>query len=152
MKMHTQSEIKGALFIHVLVCFFILVFAFQALGVEEPNQTASIIPDEEVPAILELIANAIHENYGQIKTWSGEIDKKITWVHTGKSAKEMFVFTDGKGEIPKAILQKAEDKITFAVDANKNLVYVDTLRDKPSKYFDYNTGSDLGNSKSSTVW
>jgi hypothetical protein len=129
-----------------------LVFLPICYATEEPNQAVGIIPNEEMPAVLELIANAIRENYEQIKTWSGEIDEKITWVHTGNAAKEMFVFTNGKGEIPKAIPQKAEDKITFAVDANKNLVYVDTVRDKPSSYFDYDTGNDLGNSKSSTIW
>ncbi|MDD5065349.1 MAG: hypothetical protein PHQ35_11400, partial [Phycisphaerae bacterium] len=123
------------------------------LGAEEPNQAVRIIPDEEVPAILELIANAIRGNYEQIKTWSGEINKKITWVHTGSLAEDLFRnATNAKGEAPKAILQKAEDKITFAVDANKSLVYVDTLRDKPSNYFNYNTGDNVGNSGPIPIW
>jgi hypothetical protein len=150
MKFHKESQMK---IIFVLLWFFISGFACRALGAEKPNQTVRIIPDEEVPAILELIANAIRENYEQIKTWSGEIDKEITWVHTGSLAEELFRnATDAKGEMPKTILQKAEDKITFSVDANKNLVYVDTLRDKPSTYFNYNTGDSVGNSGPNPIW
>ncbi|OHB55872.1 MAG: hypothetical protein A2173_04730 [Planctomycetes bacterium RBG_13_44_8b] len=149
MKFYKKSRIK---IVFVFVCFLISGFACKALGAAEPNQAVRIIPNEETPAILELIANAIRENYEQIKTWYGEIDKKITWVHTGSLAEELFRnATDAKGAVPKALLQKAEDKITFAVDANKNLVYVDTLRDKPSNYFNYNTGDNVGNSGPSPI-
>jgi hypothetical protein len=150
MKFYKKSRIK---IVFVFVCFLISGFACKALGAAEPNQAVRIIPNEEATAVLELIANAIRGNYEQIKTWSGEIDKKITWVHKGSLAEELFRnATDAKGDMPKVILQKAEDKITFAVDANKDLVYVDTLRDKPSNYFNYNTGDNVGNSGPSPIW
>ncbi len=152
MKFYTQLSIKTVL-AYVLVWFMILGFAYQALAVEEPNQTIRIVPEEEMPIILELIANDIRQNYERIKIWSGEIEKKMTWVHTGSLAEDIFKNAkDTKGEVPEAILQNSEDKITFAVDANNNFVYVDTLRDKPSKYFNYNTGAYVGNSGPSPIW
>ncbi|MDD5063441.1 MAG: hypothetical protein PHQ35_01600, partial [Phycisphaerae bacterium] len=120
------------------------------LGAEEPNQAVRIIPDEEVPAILELIANAIRGNYEQIKTWSGEIDEKITWLDTGEKVKEIFELTEETGKLPEAILQKAEDKITFAVDANKNLVYVDKFREK-NQFLNPVTGVNLGRKSSHPI-
>jgi len=148
MNSYKRYRIKTIL-VCVLLWFLISGFAYQALGAEEPNQIVRIITEEGMPIVLELIANNIRENYERIKTWSGEIDKRTTWVHTGSLAEDIFKnATDAKGETPEAILQKVEDRITFAVDAKKNFVYVDTSQENPRKYFNYKTGNDLGNSRS----
>jgi len=103
--------------------------------------------------ILDLIANRIHGNYMQIITWSGEIDVKISRVLTGVSAEDIFRnFTDAKGTIPEAILQKTGEKIKFAIDANKEYVYIDKFRERPSQYLNNITGKDLGNSGSNPYW
>jgi len=148
-----KGHYKSKIFICVSLWFLIVGSYYQALAVEDTYQTVRNFPEAEMPIILNLITSGIRDNYERIITWSGEIDKKITWVHTGSLAKDIFKnATDAKGEVPDSILQKAEDKITFAVDANKNFVYVDTLRDKPSTYFNYNTGAEVGNSGPSPIW
>jgi hypothetical protein len=133
--------------------FLITGFPYQTLAVEEPNQTIRNVPEEEMTTILNLIASQVRNNYERINTWSGKIDKKITWVHTGSLAEDIFKnATDAKGEAPEAILQKVESKVVFAVDVKKNFVYVDTSQKKPRKYFNYKTGEDLGNSGSNPDW
>jgi hypothetical protein len=123
------------------------------MSVADVNQTVRSISIEEMPIILNLIANSIYENYEQIGTWTGEVDKKITWVHTGSLVEELLKnAADRKGDVPETLLQKAEDKVTFTVDGNHNFIYVDTLREKPSYYFNYNTGAEIGNSGSRPVY
>jgi hypothetical protein len=123
-----------------------------ALADESTGETIKNISNEEMPIKLYLVADEIKDNYEKILTWSGEIAVKISMLHTGITAKEVFKFTDGTGEIPDSILQKVEEKINFVIDTKKNYVYIDDLREKPSKYFDYHTGVDLGNKNSSPYW
>jgi hypothetical protein len=124
-----------------------------ALAVEPSPSSTRLISEEEMPAILTLIANDIRDNYQRIITWSGEIDQQITWVHTGPLAEDIFKnATDAEGNTPEAILQKAEQKVTFAVDAKNNLVYVGTSQVKPRKYFNHKTGKDLGSSRTASHW
>jgi hypothetical protein len=150
MKVYRQCKTDIVL---VLLWFLIAGFAHQTVAAADANQTVRSVPAEEIPTILDLIANGIRENYERINTWTGEIDKKITWVHTGSLVEELLEnAADRKGDVPETLLQKAQDKITFAVDTNNNFVYVDTLRDKPSTYFNYNTGTAVGNSGPSPIW
>lgn len=125
--------------------FLIIGFACQALSVEDPNQTARIIPDNEMPVILQVIGIQVRDNYQRISTWTGEIDEKIIWIHTGSISEHLFNAADANEKPPKVLLQKAEEKVVFAIDARKNFIYIDNFREKPSEYFDYNTGDDLGN-------
>lgn len=142
----------GKIFAYILLWFLLTGYSYQALAEEPSGETIRIIPDEEIPIILDLIANRIHDNYERLITWSGQIDVKLNMLHTGTTAEEVFQFTDAKVQRPEAILQKVEEKITFAIDAKKNFVYVDKFREKPSKYFNYSSGEDLGNSGSSPYW
>lgn len=142
MKFHKIYRIKIVL-VSAVLWFFISGFACQVLEAGEPNQTIRIIPEEEMPAILELIANAIRENYEQIRTWSGEIDKKMTWVSTGNAAKEISIFTESKDETLKSIQQNVEEKVTFTIDMKENLIYIDKFREK-DQFLNPITGVDLG--------
>ena len=139
--------------VYVSVWFFLMTGQYYQAFADEPSgQTIRIISDEEMPIILDLIANQVRDNYERIITWSGEIDVKLNWLHTGAIAQEMFKFTDAKGEPPVAILQKVEEKTVFVIDANKNYVYIDNFREKPSKFLNHTTGKDLGNSGSHPYW
>jgi len=111
------------------------------------------MPYKEMPTVLQLLASQIKGNYERISTWSGAIEAKLIWIHTGPSAEEIFtIIADAQEKRPRAILQMAEDVITFAVDAKKDFVYVDTLRQKPSDYWDYDAGTRLDNSRSHPHW
>lgn len=139
-------------YIIMFFCSFSLCFTFegficQTLAVEESSQTIRDVPEDEMPIILEMISSDISQNYESIRTWSGDIEKKTTRILTGSLAKDLFKnAADANGEAPEVIRQKSENKIKFVVDANKDFVYVDTLRDKPSRYLDYNNGAEIGNS------
>lgn len=131
----------------------IAVHLCQASTGNPSGKTLRIISNEETPAILTIIANEIRDNYEQISTWSGEIDVKINWLWTGTKAKRYFRdFTDAKGEAPESILQKVEQRVTFAVDTKKEFLHVDTLRENPSKFFDSKSGRDLGNGGAHPHW
>ena len=146
-----QQHYTGRILIHVSLWFLITGFSYPALAEESSGGTTRFVPNEEMPAILNMIAERARANYKRIVTWSGEVGVRWDLLHTGAQAEEVLEFTDAKGAAPKAILQKIEEKITFAVDANKNLVYGDSLREKPSKYFDKGSRADLGNSGSRPV-
>ncbi|MGD0077433.1 MAG: hypothetical protein ABSB91_02270 [Sedimentisphaerales bacterium] len=146
MNIYTQKK-TNTRFIFVLVCLLMPGFACHALAVDEPNQSIRIVSKEEMPVILNLISTYIRENYENIKTWSGEIEKNITWVHSGSSAENVYKkAAHAIGEAPQTLVQKAEDKIKFAVDKKKNFVFVNTLREKPSKFLDYKSGNEVGDS------
>jgi hypothetical protein len=128
-----------------LLWSLIIGSACQALSVEDPNQAERDIPDNEMPVILQLIGSQIRDNYQRINTWTGEIDEKIIWIHTGAQAEHFFHAVDTNGKTPKVLMQNAEEKVLFAIDAKKNFIFIDNFREKPSEYFNYNTGEDLGN-------
>ncbi|MHC4426137.1 MAG: hypothetical protein ACYSYV_08580 [Planctomycetota bacterium] len=151
MKIYKRHYVGKSL-VYILLWLLLTGYSYQALADEPSAETARTISYEEMPIILDLIANKIHDNYKRIITWSGEIDVKLNMLHRGAAAEEVFKFTDGIGEIPEAILQKAEEKTSFAIDANKNFVYIDNFREKPSKYFNDNTATDMGNVGSHPYW
>lgn len=138
---------KGKVFVYVsLWAFLITGQSYQALADNPSGDGLRIIPDDEMPIVLDLIANQMRDNYERIITWSGEIDVKINSLITGDTAEVIFEkVTDANGEPPVAILQKVEEKTVFVIDANKNYVYIDNFREKPGKYFHYIDGRDLGN-------
>jgi hypothetical protein len=150
MKFYTPRQ-NGAEIVFVLLLFLTTGYTCQVLAGEDVNQSVRIIAEDEMPLILGLIASDIRQNYERIKTWSGEIDENITWLDTGAGAEKIFKkATNAKGETPESILQKAEDKIVFAVDANKNLVYVDKFRTK-NQYLNPITGIDIGRRSSTQI-
>ncbi|MEJ5261007.1 MAG: hypothetical protein WHS88_12540 [Anaerohalosphaeraceae bacterium] len=105
-----------------------------------------ITAPSEIIAVLDLISTCTQDNYRKIQTWTGQAEVEIKYLHTGKNAKEIFqAFTDGKGEPPHALLQIINEQFEFAVNAQKNLVYTDSFRAKPSRYLDAATLQDLGN-------
>ncbi|MBW8039062.1 MAG: hypothetical protein FVQ85_03585 [Planctomycetes bacterium] len=152
MKFYKRYYIGKILVYVSLWAFLITGHSYEALADNPSGNALRIIPNDEMPIVLDLIGNQVRNNYERIITWSGEIDVKLNKVYTGVAAEEVFIFTDGQGETPEAILQKVEEKITFAFDANKNFVYIDNFREKPSRYFNYITGTDLGNSGSHPYW
>ena len=123
------------------------VCSFEVLAGSSSEEIKRVVPNEEMSAVLDLIASQIQENYELIDTWSGEIEKKITWLHTGSVAENILKNnSDVEGAVPEAVLQKVEDEAKFTVDAQNNFVYIDTFRDKPSEYLNYDTGATIGNS------
>jgi len=143
MKIYKQYYTKKVL-VYALLWLLMTGYSYQAPAKEPSGETIRTIPYEEMPIILDLIANQIRGNYERIITWSGDIDVKINWLWTGTKAEDFFKrFTDAKGEIPEAILQKVEEKTIFAIDAKKNFVYVDKFREK-NQYLNGTTGIDLG--------
>ena len=132
--------------VYVSVWFFLMIGQYYQAFADEPSgQTIRIISEEEMPVFLDLIGNRIRDNYERIITWSGEIDVKINMLHTGDNTENIFKnLTLGTGETPEAILQKAEEKTVFLIDANKNFVYIDNFREKPCKFLNHTTGKDLG--------
>lgn len=134
------------IFVYVSAWFFLMIGQYyQAFADEPSDQTIRIISEEEMPTFLDLIGNQVRDNYERIITWSGEIDVKINILHTGDNAENVFKnLTLGTGEKPEAILQKAEEKTVFVIDANKNFVYIDNLREKPCKFLNHTNGKDLG--------
>jgi hypothetical protein len=142
MKLYQQlSTWKAFSFLSLLI--LVSSLTHQGLSAEDANQSARIVPDDEIPAILQLIGAQIKDNYERISTWSGEINAKITWVWSGANSEEFFQYTNAKGNPPRAMMQKVEEKKIFAVDAKKNLVYLKETRNK-NEYFDYSTGINLG--------
>jgi hypothetical protein len=130
--------------VYILLWFLLTGYSFRASAEEASKETIRIVPEEEMPLILNLIANQTRDNYERIVTWSGEIDVKTSWLWTGAKAEDFFKrFTHAKGDVPESILQKAEEKITFAIDTKKNFVYVDQFREK-NQYLNHITGIDLG--------
>lgn len=144
MKIYEQSY-KKTIFVYLSLCILSVMYYSPSAFADEPSgETVRMIPEEEMPAILGLIGESIRDNYERIHTWSGEIDAKMNWLWTGAKAEEFFnTFTEAKGEKPKDILQKVEEKVVFSVDSNRNCVYVDKFRRK-NQYFNNATGVDLG--------
>lgn len=111
------------------------------------DKTVREITDpNEMIAVLSLIGTSLLDNYSRIQTWFGQAELEIRYIHSGKNAQEIFQsFTDGKGEPPIAILQTINEQFEFAVDVNKDSVYTDSFRRKPSQYVNAITKQDLGN-------
>jgi len=152
MQIYRQSCVVKAL-ICGLLCSLMAGHSCRASAEGSSVDAIRSLSYDEIPIILDVIGKKIRDNYARILTWSGEIDKKVTFVHTGSLAEDLFKNdTDANGPPPEAILQKIEEKCVFAFDADTNSVYFDTLREKPGKWFDYKTGADLGNSRSHPDW
>lgn len=115
------------------------------------DETVREITDpNEMIAVLDLIVAYIQDNYSKIQTWTGQAEVEIEYLHTGKNAQEIFQsFTDGKGVPPFAILQTINEQFEFAINAQKNFVYTDSFRERPSQYVDAINKQDLGNKGSS---
>ena len=125
MKTYRHSCYAGKFVVRVLLCVFLMTwYSHQLPAVEPTGEIVRDISDEEIPAILNLIAGRIHDNYRQIHSWSGEIEFNVNLVDVGAKAEESFQFTDKVGEAPEVILQKIEEKHFFAVDCDKNYVYI----------------------------
>jgi hypothetical protein len=119
------------------------VFASESSADETVRE---ITEPNEMIAVLDLIGTCIQGNYSKIQTWTGQAEVEIKYLHTGKNAQEIFQsFTDGKGEPPIAILQTINEQFEFAIDTQKNFVYTDSFRIRPSQYVDPITKQDLGN-------
>ena len=153
MKIYKQFYTQRILVYISILLLLIIGQHRQAFADEPSGQNIRIIPEKEMPIILNLIGSKIRDNYERIITWSGEIDIKLNMIHRGITVEDIFKnFTDAQGQAPEAILQKAEEKITFAIDTSKEFVYIDNVREKPSKYLNNIDGTDLGNSGSSPYW
>ena len=132
-------------FVYALLWFLLTWGSYQVLADEPPEQTTSIIPDGEIQIILDLIGNQTRDNYERIVTWSGEIDVKLSRLLSGVTAEDIFRnVTDAEGDTPETILQKTEEKVVFAIDADKNFIYIDNFREEPAMYFSAD-GTDIGN-------
>jgi hypothetical protein len=112
----------------------------------DDNNMREITDVSEMIAVLDLIGTRIHENFSKIRTWTGQAEVEIKYLHTGKNAEEIFqAHTNSEGQAPSAILQTIKEQFEFAIDAEKNLVYTDSLRPKPSQYLNIMNKQDLGN-------
>ena len=153
MKIYKHLHTRKIFVCFSIWCFFMTGQSYQAFADEPSGQIIRIIPNEEMPIILNLIGSQIRDNYERIITWSGEINVKLNMLHTGARVEDIFrKYTDAQGLAPEAILQKTEERIAFAIDTNKGCVYIDKSREKPSKYFNNINGTDLGNGGSRPYW
>lgn len=101
----------------------------------DPNQT---------PNVLTLISDHVLSNYKGIRTWEGEVDVTIERVFEGPAAERIFkTETEGADKIPSSIKRHKENKIEFALDSDKGLLYASNYRQKPSQYTDLESGRDL---------
>jgi hypothetical protein len=145
MKIYSQFHTRK-IRVYVSLWFLITGISYRALAQDPSGQTVRIIPDGEIPLVLHLIANQIRDNYERIATWSGEIDVKISWLWTGARAEDFSTkLTGAEGQMLAAILQKAEERTAFAIDADRSFVYIDNFREQRCKFLDAATGADLGN-------
>ncbi len=147
--MKTYKQLyKKTIFVYIFSLWFLITS--NSLGNKPSVEIIRAISYEEMPIVLNSIANNIRDNYERIVTWSGEIDVKIKWLWTNDKAQEIFQFTNAIGKKPKAILQKIEQRVSFVVDAKKNFVYVDKFREK-NQYLNYITGMDMGRRSTSQI-
>ena len=132
-----------------LFCMVILLTSpnfVKAEGLED-NTASEFRPVEpnRIPEILTIISEKVRSNYERINTWQGKTDVTINVIYGGAAAERIFTtHTDGAGEIPKAVIKHTESIIQFAVDAEKDFLYVKYDPQKPQQYMDLETGRDLG--------
>jgi len=144
MKFYRQFHIRK-ISVYVALWFLITGLYYRGSAENLSSQTVRIIPYEEIPIILDLIANQIRDNYRRIITWSGEIDVKINWLWTGAKAGDISTkLTGTKGQMLASILQKAEERTAFAIDADKNFVYIANFREKRCRFLDPMNEANLG--------
>lgn len=111
------------------------------------NTTSEFKPVDpnRIPQILNMIAEQARNNYERIRTWQGKKDVVIDYISYGTAAEKVFkTQTEGKGDIPKAIKNRRERIIEFAVDVDKDLLYVNNDYEKPLRYTDLETARNLG--------
>jgi hypothetical protein len=103
------------------------------------------IDANKIPDILSMIAGRVRNNYLRIKTWQGGANAVIDYVYEGASAEKIFkTETDGLGEIPRIVCDHRERIADFALDIEKELLYVNNRSEKPLQYTDLERGRDLG--------
>ncbi len=103
------------------------------------------VDSNRIPEILNMISIQMRNNYDRIKTWRGEVRLSIVRIHEGATAEELFKLnTPGKGDIPAILLKDVEITIEFALNAAKDLLFVNRYSEKPPHYADFETGRDLG--------
>jgi hypothetical protein len=103
------------------------------------------VDPNEIPSLLNMIADAAENNYTEIKTWKGEVISEMEYVYEGKAVEKIFKSnTNAEGPTPRAIKNTAETITKFCLDAEKDTIFADTTFVKPSNYVDLDTGRDLG--------
>ena len=130
-------------------CAFILFISLSLLDVEASDaNTASKfgpVDPNQIPQILNMISTQVRDNYERIKTWQGERDVVMDYIDEGSAAEKTFkTHTDGVGEIPNIVKRRVECITQFAVDIERNFLYVSNYWEKPAQYTDLESGRDLG--------
>jgi len=130
-------------------CAVILFVSLSLLDVEasDANTASEFHPvdSNRIPDILTMISGRVRGNYERIKTWQGEKAVIIDYIYEGLAAEKTFkTNTDGLGEIPKIVKRRVECITQFALDIERDFLYVSNYWEKPSHYTDLESGRDLG--------
>lgn len=115
---------------------------------EQPNQPSEEyypVDVNKIPTILNMISAVTQDNYKRIKTWEGRVQSYLDYIYEGETAERIFKSnTNNIGETPRVVLNSIEAVVEFSLDAEKDDIYIHNYSDKPIKYFDLDTGRDLG--------
>jgi len=128
------------------VVFFVL---FNSAGAESSkgdntNEFKPVDPNR-IPQILSMISSKVRKNYEKIKTWEGETVVKTERTCKDAEAERIFkTYTDKTGKTPKALKKFQKYINKFSIDTEKDFLYVNRYREKPSEYTDLETGRNLG--------
>ncbi|MBN2267134.1 MAG: hypothetical protein JW725_02215 [Candidatus Babeliaceae bacterium] len=128
----------------IILVVFLNCASSENLKGKTTNEFHPVEPNQ-IPEILTMISEKIRGNYERIETWQGEADIIFERIFEGERAERIFnTYVDNAGKTPKILKRHQEHKIKFAIDMEKDLLCVNSYRDKPSKYTDFETGKVLG--------
>jgi predicted transcriptional regulator len=99
----------------------------------------------QIPEIFTLLSTHVLGNYERIKTWQGKADVVSDLLYEGAGSQRVFKEqTNGTGPSPKSLRNRHYRTIEFALDVEKDFLYVNLYAEKPIECTDLESGRDLG--------
>jgi len=127
--------------LNVMIIVILLLCGF-AIGQIEGFQ---VVPQEQVPEVLNTISSRVHQNFLQIRSLEGEI--QVTWyeVYKGENAKRILESrANATGKAPDKIAEVTQSVTKFSCDLDKGFFYSENHRSTPVLYIDPASGKDVG--------
>ena len=132
---------------HLKRMFFLFMIVFLStkfvLGSDEIIEKKFTL--DEIPAVLNMLADKAYENYAKIETWEGKIYSSVDIFYYGTKAKNLFKEKGlGTGKAPEKIKKNRESVVEFVSDFESNSFYSSKYHFNAPKYINPDTGNVIG--------
>ncbi len=133
---------------HLMEVLFIVLICGFATAEETPREDAydfKEVSQDDIPFILEMLADTSRDNYKQIRTWEGKMLAYIQYLYEGEAAERIFESRAGSdNEAPRALVRSFNTVIEFVLDAEGDRLFAHRYPSEPVRYRNLDTGKELG--------